>query len=70
MTFRIEPIEFIALRKLELVSKVLATKLSDGAGQEQQCLADTLGKVLDRWEIERHRVPAPRPTPLAGGRAR
>ena len=50
--FKIEPIEIFALRKLELVSKALATKLSGTAGREQRCLADTLGDVLDRYEIE------------------
>jgi len=52
MSFHIDRIEIIALRKLELVSKVLATKLSGTAGREQKCLADCLGQVLDRYEIE------------------
>lgn len=52
MSFEIRRIEILALRKLELVSKALATKLSGEAGREQQCLANTLGTVLDRYEIE------------------
>lgn len=52
MAFHIEQIEVLALRKLELVSKALATKLSGEAGREQKCLADCLGQVLDRYEIE------------------
>lgn len=55
--FKIEPIEILALRKLELVSKALATKLGGASGREQKCLADVLTDVLDRYEIE-----AARPT--------
>jgi len=48
--FRIETIELIALRKLLIVSKALATKLGGRAAIEQRALADTLGRVLDRYE--------------------
>ena len=57
MPFKIEPIEMMALRKLLLVSKALATKLSYAAGCEQKVLADTLGNVLDRYEIEAAQEP-------------
>lgn len=50
-TIQIEHIEVVALRKLELVSKALATKLTGMAAKEQQCLAGVLGDVLDRIEI-------------------
>jgi hypothetical protein len=50
--FRISPIEIVALRKLELVSKAIATQLtSHTARTEQKCLADTLCDVLDRYQI-------------------
>lgn len=47
----LSPIEIMALRKLEIVSKALAQKLGGAAGREQLCLAQTLGDVLDRAEI-------------------
>lgn len=52
MAFVIDPIELVALRKLELVSKTLATVLKGEAGREQKCLAGVLGDVLDRYQIE------------------
>ena len=52
MGFCIEPIEILALRKLALVSKALAVKLGGQAGREQDCLAQTLVDLLDRYEIE------------------
>lgn len=52
MAFKISPIEMLALKKLELVSQALATKLSYSAGLEQKCLADTLRDVLTRYQIE------------------
>ena len=51
-TFRIEPIELLALRKLLLVSRALAKKLGGMAGVEQNALAQCLADVLDRYEIE------------------
>lgn len=50
--FEMSPLEILALRKLELVSKTLATKLPMPASVEQRCLADVLTDVLDRYEIE------------------
>lgn len=49
--FRISRIELLALRRLELVSKALATKLNGSPAREQKCLANTLSDVLDRYEI-------------------
>lgn len=51
--FQISPIEMLALRKLYLVSKALATKLPHSSAREQDCLADTLREVLDRYELAR-----------------
>lgn len=62
MAFRIQPIEIIALRKLALVSKCLATKLTGQASREQECLANVLVDVLDRYEIEAAK-PTPQPPP-------
>ena len=64
--FQISAIELLALRKLELVSKALATKLTGDASREQECLARTLGDVLDRYQIHAAR-PA---TPAAGDTGR
>lgn len=50
--FHIRPIELVALKKLELVSQALATKLTGEAGREQKCFADTLRDVITRYEIE------------------
>lgn len=49
--FRISPIELLALKKLELVSQMLAEKLSGAASREQKCLADTLRDVIARYEL-------------------
>ena len=66
---RISPIEIIALRKLALVSKALATKLGGTAGREQDCLAQVLVDVLDRCEVaaaerspDREGISLPRPS--------
>ncbi len=50
--FHISPIELIALKKLSLVSKALATRLTGAAAREQDCLATVLREVIDRYEIE------------------
>lgn len=55
MAFKISPIEMACLAKLEVVSQVLASKLSGPAGREQKCLADTLHEVLIRYRIEASR---------------
>lgn len=70
--FKIETIELVALRKLHLVSKVLATKLSGTAAIEQECLADCLAEVLDRYEtyeidVALQPLRATAETPPAGG---
>jgi hypothetical protein len=52
MAFCISRIEMLALRKLHLVSRALASKLSGTASLEQDTLAKALGDVLDRYEIE------------------
>jgi hypothetical protein len=51
MTFHITPIEYAALRKLELISKALALKLPGRAGTEQGALAGVLTDVLDRYAL-------------------
>lgn len=49
--FQISTIELLCLKKLELISQALATKLSFSAAREQKCLADTLKDVVTRYEI-------------------
>lgn len=51
VTIHVSGIEVVALKKLSLVSHVLAEKLSFQARQEQECLAKTLDDVIRRIEI-------------------
>lgn len=50
--FEIQPIEILAMRKLALVSKALASTLSYGPQHELGALNKVLTDVLDRYEIE------------------
>jgi hypothetical protein len=51
VTIDVSFIEVVALKKLSLVSHMLATKLSGSAMREQDCLAKTLDDVIRRIEI-------------------
>lgn len=52
VTITISGIELVALKKLALVSHVLATKLSSEAAREQKCLASTLDDLLRQIEMQ------------------
>jgi hypothetical protein len=50
-TVKIMGIELVALKKLSLVSHMLAKKIGGSAGEEQKCLASVLDNVIRQLEI-------------------
>jgi hypothetical protein len=51
VTVSITGIELLALKKLSLVSHVLAQKIGGPSGREQTCLAKTLDDLIRQIEI-------------------
>lgn len=51
VTISVRGIDLIALKKLSLVSHVLAKKIGGSAGEEQTCLAKTLDDLIREIEV-------------------
>jgi len=52
VTISVSSIEIVALKKLSLVSHVLAQKIGGSAGDEQKCLATVLDDIIRQIEIK------------------
>ena len=52
VTISVSGIEIVALKKLSLVSHMLAQKLDGSAGDEQKCLATVLDDIIRQIEIK------------------